>query len=62
MNLDNADQVKQVIQILNLTVGFFSQTHVSVGVIKKYSSEYKLCYLQSRCLQSFMSILFVNIS
>ena len=34
MNLDNADQVKQVIQILNLTVGFVFQTHVSGGVIK----------------------------
>ena len=45
------------IQILNLTVGFFPQTHVI-----KIFSEYNQCYIQSRCLQSFISKLFVNIS
>jgi len=52
----------QQIKIVNLTVGFFSQTHVSGGVFKKYFSEYYLCYLHSRCLQSFTSELFVIIS
>jgi len=42
---------------------FFAQTHISSGVKnQKYFSDYNFDYLHSRCLQSFVSKLFVSIS
>ena len=43
-------------------LNFFLKLMFLVVSYQKYFNEYNLCYLQSRCLQSFISKLFINIS